>query len=126
MGEGDTGASKKGGYAAEDPFSRLEAILENVYIRQQELKKLQRHKVKTEAARRYPGEVDGTAKVQAPLMLSLRHIYRSYARVVNTSRPCPDDSVFINTASSLSVSVCALHNYNQILSSMQHITQSQL
>jgi hypothetical protein len=64
MGEGDTGASKKGGYAAEDQFSRLEAILENVYIRQQGLKKLQQHKAKTEAARRYPGEVDGTAKVQ--------------------------------------------------------------
>jgi len=58
MGEGDTGAPKQGGQAADDSFSRREAAQENLYVREKELEKLRQLKAKLKEQRAHLDELD--------------------------------------------------------------------
>ncbi|KAF6226274.1 hypothetical protein HO133_009140 [Letharia lupina] len=58
MGEGDTGATRSGGSAQGDAFSKREQADENLYVRRQEQEKLQQLKKKIEDHKKHLDDLD--------------------------------------------------------------------
>ncbi|CAF9906267.1 MAG: hypothetical protein ALECFALPRED_002179 [Alectoria fallacina] len=58
MAEGDTGATKSGGSAQGDAFSKREQADENLYVRQKEQEKLQQLKQKIADHKKHLDDLD--------------------------------------------------------------------